>query len=130
MSTWIMCPECINKQEEICRLREELRQLKAKLQSQQRNITEGYFGAAIPSSKKAVKNNSHNNNENKNRGGAKIGHQGNGRRSLSLAQADRVEQVKLECNCPKCNGSDLESLDQHKRTVIDQEAKKVTLLYQ
>jgi transposase len=130
MSTRIICPECINKQEEIYRLREELKQLKAKLRIQQRKITEGYFGAATPSSKKPVKNNSHNNNENKNRGGAKVGHQGNGRRSVSLAQADRIEPVKLECNCPKCNGSDLEPLDQRERTVIDYEIKKVTVLYQ
>jgi transposase len=130
MSTRIVCPECINKQEEIYHLREELKQLKAKLRIQQRNISEGYFGSSTPSSKKPVKKASVKNGEQKNRGGAKLGHQGNGRRCCSAEQADRVEQVTLACNCPQCNSSDLEPLDQRERTVIDSEIKKVNIVYQ
>ena len=111
MSTRIVCPECINKQEEIYRLREELKQLKAKLRIQQRQISEGYFGSSTPSSQKPVKKSSVKNGDPKNRGGAKLGHQGNGRRCCSAEQADRVEEVKLACHCPQCNGSDLEVLD-------------------
>jgi transposase len=130
MSTRIVCPECINKQEEIYRLREELKQLKAKLRIQQRQISEGYFGSSTPSSKKPLKKSSVKNGDPKNRGGAKLGHQGNGRRCCSAEQADRVEQVKLACYCPQCNSSDLEQLDQRERTVIDFEIKRVTIVYQ
>jgi transposase len=130
MSTRIICSECIKKQEEIYRLRAEVKKLKAKLRIQERKITEGYFGSSTPSSKKPVKSNSDNNSENKNRGGAKVGHQGNGRRCMSAVQADRVEEIKLTCSCPKCNNSDLEQLDRRERTVIDYEIKKVTIVYQ
>lgn len=130
MSTRIVCTECVKKQEEIYRLRAEVKKLKAKLRIQERKITEGYFGSATPSSKKPVKNNCDHNSENKNRGGAKVGHRGNGRRSMSAVQADRVEEVKLTCNCPQCNSADLEQLDRRDRTVVDYEIKKVNILYQ
>ena len=97
MSTRIVCSECINKQEEIYRLREEVKTLKTKLRIQERKITEGYFGSSTPSSKKPVKNNSAKNSEEKNRGGAKVGHKGNGRRSVSIERADRVYELKVGC---------------------------------
>lgn len=130
MSTRIVCAECIKKQEEISRLREEVQQLKAKLRIQERKISEGYFGSSTPSSKKPVKKNSEKNNDQKNRGGAKEGHQGKGRRAVSAEQADRVEAVKVGCNCPKCHGSDWEVLDRRERTVSDYEIKKVKIVYQ
>ena len=130
MSTRLICPECVKKQEQIYLLREEVKRLKAKLRIQERKMTEGYFGSSTPSSKKPVKSNSDNNSENKNRGGAKVGHPGNGRSAMSAAEADRVEKVKLRCNCPKCDSSDLEQLDQRERTVIDYEIKKVNIVYQ
>jgi transposase len=129
MSTRIVCSECITKQQEIYRLRAELKQLKAKLRIQERKITEGYFGSATPSSQKPVKSNSDNNSEKKNRGGAKVGHPGNGRRAMSAAQADRVEEVKLDCRCPQCNGSDFQQLHRRERTVVDYEIKKVNIVY-
>lgn len=129
MSTRIVCAECIKKQEEIYRLREEVKRLKAQVRRQERKITEGYFGSSTPSSKKPVKNNIVKNGDQKNRGGAKVGHKGNGRRSVSAEQADRVEEVKVECSCPKCNGSDLEPLDRRERTVIDYEIKRVKIVY-
>ncbi|MDW7680699.1 MAG: hypothetical protein SCK70_09055, partial [bacterium] len=70
---------------------------------------------STPSSKKPVKNNTLKSGEQKNRGGAKVGHKGNGRRSVSAGKADRVENVKLNCNC---NSDNLEQLDQRERTVI------------
>ncbi len=128
MSTRIVCSECIKKQEEIYRLREEIHRLKAQLRRQDRKITEGYFGSSTPSSRKPVKKNSPN--EAKKRGGAKAGHQGNGRCSVSAAQADRVQEVKVECNCPQCHGTDLELLGKRERTVINYEIKKVKIVYQ
>lgn len=129
MSTRIVCSECVKKQEKIYRLREEVKRLKTQVRRQERKITEGYFGSSTPSSKKPVKESSVKNGEKKNRGGAKVGHKGNGRRSISLEQADRVKEVKLESSCPKCNGSDLEPLDRRERTVIDYEIKRVKILY-
>ena len=73
MSTRIICPQCIEKQEEIYRLREEVKKLKVQLRIQQRKITEGYFGSATPSSKKPVKNNCDKPAKQKNRGGARLG---------------------------------------------------------
>jgi transposase len=77
-----------------------------------------------------VKKSSVKNGDPKNRGGAQLSHQGNGRRCCSAEQADRVEQVKLACHCPQCNSSDLEPLDQRDRTVIDFEIKRVAIVYQ
>ncbi|HDP98740.1 MAG TPA: IS66 family transposase [bacterium] len=128
MSTRNLCSECIKKQEEIYRLREENKKLKAKLRLQERKITEGYFGSSTPSSKKPIKENSPNTVQ-KNRGGAKMGHKGNGRRSISLEQADRIEEVKVECRCPRCQSADLKYLDQRERTVINFELKKVRAVY-
>ena len=124
-----MCAVCIKKQEEIYRLREEVKRLKAQLRRQDRMITEGYFGSSTPSSKKPIKTNSVKNGEEKKRGGAKVGHRGNGRRTVSLEQADRVEEVEAEQICPKCDSSDLERLDRRERTVIDFEIRKVTTVY-
>lgn len=130
MSTRLVCSECIKKQEDIYRLRDELKKLKAKLRIQERKISEGYFGSSTPSSKKPLKKNSPKDGDQKNRGGAKVGHKGNGRRSVSAAQADRVQGVKVECSCPRCNSSDYEVLDQRERTVIDFDIKKVPIVYQ
>ena len=130
MSTRIICSECMEKQEEIYRLREEVKRLKRQLRRQERKISEGYFGSSTPSSKKPVKENSNKSGPNKNRGGAKVGHKGHGRRSFSAEQADRVEKVTIECNCPKCNSADLEQLDQRERRVIDFEIRRVNIVYQ
>ena len=128
MSTRIVCEECRKKQEEIYRLREKVQRLKAQIRRQDRKITEGYFGSSTPSAKRPVKKNSPN--EVRKRGGAKPGHPGNGRRSVSAAQADRVEEVKAACCCPRCHSHDLEALGQRERTVIDYEIKKVKIVYQ
>ena len=90
----INCRECIKKQEEIYRLKEELKNLKVTLRIQQRRITEGYFGSSTPSSKKPYKENSKAIGKEKNRGGAKRGHKGNGRQRIERADADRIEQIK------------------------------------
>src|SRR4030067_3652005 len=130
MSIKNICSECIKKQEEIYRLREENKSLKAKLRIQERKITEGYFGSSTPSSKKPVKSKTEKNNDEKKRGGGKLGHKGNGRSSVEAEQADRVEEIKAGCSCPKCNSADLELLDRRNRTVIDFEIKRVKVVYQ
>lgn len=101
------CAECIIKQEEIYRLREEVQRLKAQLRYQKRQATEGYFGSSSPSSKRPVKENSKTNSDDKKRGGGKPGHKGNGRQSYSAEGADRVEKVDVDSCCPNCGGDDL-----------------------
>src|SRR3990172_729810 len=130
MSVRNICSVCIKKQEEIYRLRKEIKCLKAQIRYQDRQITEGYFGSSTPSSKKPVKKNSEKESAEKNRGGAQIGHKGNGRRSVSAEKADRVQEVNVESHCPKCNGDELEQVDRRERTVIDFEIKRVKVLYQ
>ena len=75
MSSKIGCSLCFKKQQEIDRLKQENASLKAKLRYQERKITEGYFTSQTPSSKKPFKSNTPGSGE-KNRGGAKIGHEG------------------------------------------------------
>lgn len=130
MSIKIDCRECLIKQEEIYRLKEENKRLKDKLRIQERKITEGFFGSSTPSSKRPVKNNSAKTAEEKNKGGAKIGHKGNGRACLSKYQADRVEKVNASCCCPDCGGIDFEVLGERERTVIDFIVKKEKVVYQ
>jgi len=130
MSIKLDCRECLSKQEEIYRLKEENKHLKVKLRIQQRKVTEGFFGSSTPSSKKPVKNNSAKTAEEKNKGGAKIGHKGNGRASLPKDKADRVERVTASCCCPDCGGVDLEVLGQRERTVFDFIIKKEKVVYQ
>jgi len=130
MSAKINCAECIPKQEEIYRLREEVQRLKAQLRRQDRKSTEGYFGSSTPSSKKPVKKNSVKNGDEKNQGGGKPGHKGNGRHSVSAEQADRVEDVNVDSCCPNCGNDDLTYLERRERTVIEYITKREKVVYQ
>jgi transposase len=130
MSVRIECAECITKQEEIYRLREEVQRLKAQLHRQERKSTEGYFGSSTPSSKKPVKKNSAKNGDEKNQGGGKPGHKGNGRHSVSAEQADRVEDVNVDSCCPNCGADDFAYLERRERTVIEYITKREKVVYQ
>jgi len=102
MSTRLICPECVKKQEEIYRLREENKRLKVTLRRQQQKISQGYFGSATPSAQQPIKDNTKNDNPHKN-GGAKLGHAGNGRKKYTEDEADRVEYIECEQKiCPDC----------------------------
>ena len=48
------CPECLEKQQEIDRLQEEITRLKARLRYQERTAREGFFGSSTPSAKVPV----------------------------------------------------------------------------
>ena len=130
MKTRLICSECVKKQDEIYRLREQIKGLQAKLRYQERKISEGYFGSSTPSSKKPVKKNRAQSSPQKNRGGAQLGHKGNGRRRLSAEQADRVQPVKAASCCPQCHSRDLKPLGTRARTVIDYEIKRIEVVYQ
>ena len=132
MSNKIVCAECLNKQEEIYRLREENKRLKDKLRAQERKITEGFFGSSTPSSKKPVKENTAKDNKEKNKGGAVAGHKGNGRSQITLQTADRIEKTEITSPCPHCGGNDfkeLGGLGERERGVIDFEIKTEKVLY-
>lgn len=125
----IVCSECFNKQQEIDRLKQENISLKAKLRYQERKITEGYFASQTPSSKKPFKSNTPTLLQ-KNRGGAKVGHKGHGRRSFGEQEADMIKKIKVPEYCQNC-GEKLENKGLKSRCVIDIEPIQVEkILYQ
>lgn len=117
------CRGCLEKQRRIYDLEEENRRLKAQLRYQERTAKEGFFGSSTPSSKVPVKPNSLAERQAR-RGGAKFGHKGNGRKAVSAAEADRVESVGVQKECPGC-GAELEPKGFRPRTVIECEPVKI-----
>ena len=111
------CWECFEKQRRIDRLEEEVKRLKAQLRYRENTEKEGYFGSSTPSSKLVFKSNSLKDNQEK-RGGAQKGHPGYGRRTLREEEADGVEDVLVEDECPYCGGV-LEEKGVKRRTVIE-----------
>ncbi len=129
MSSKIDCNQCFKKQQEIDSLKQENVSLKAKLRYQERKITEGYFASQTPSSKKPFKSNTSAPIE-KNRGGAKVGHKGHGRRSFSEQEADIIKKIKVPEYCQDC-AEKLKNKGLKRRSVIDIEPIKVQkILYQ
>jgi hypothetical protein len=119
----------LKKQQEIDRLREENARLKARLRYQERTAKEGFFGSATPSSKVPVKP-SVPLEPGPRFGGAKSGHVGHGRHTISPEQADRVARVPAPERCPAC-GRRLEAKGTKSRTVLDvQPLRRQTVCYQ
>lgn len=116
------CPACLDKQRQIDELKDEVKNLRAKLRYQTRQGQEGFFGSSTPSSKLPVKPNT-GEQEQKPRG-AKPGHKGNGRKSHDWESVDRTVDVEPESEtCPDC-GSPLEKKGWAERSVIDTPRKK------
>ena len=116
------CRECLEKQREIDRLKEENVRLRARLRYQVR-ITreEGPFGSSTPSSKIPLKANTALSLEDRQarRGGAKPGHVGHGRRTAKASEADEVVTLEAaERLCPHC-GIALKERACVPRTVIE-----------
>ena len=111
------CQDCLDKLREIDRLKAEVQRLKAALHYRDRKREDGPFGSSTPSSLIPLKPNSKEENINK-KGGAKFGHKGHGRKSLTPQQADRIEEVSVDRTCPHC-GDALVSKGRRSRTVID-----------
>lgn len=116
-SDWTVCKGCLEKQQKIDRLEEELRRVKAKLRYQERTAKEGPFGASTPSSQVPVKANSLPENQAR-KGGARHGHPGHGRRPLPPAQVQRTIPVHLPACCPQC-GTKLVNRGRARRAVLD-----------
>ena len=113
-SDWTICKECLQKQQKIDRLEEELGRVKAKLRYQERTAQEGPFGSSTPSSKVPRKANSLEENQAR-KGGARPGHPGHGRQPRP---SERTLVVRLPTTCPDC-GAILESRGVKRRTVLD-----------
>jgi len=111
------CPGCLQKQQVIDGLKEEIIRLKDRLRHQERNALEAPFGSSTPSAKLAVKPNSLADNQKK-KGGAKPGHAGYGRWQPATGEVTRTERVPGLQKCPGC-GADLLAKGYKKRTVID-----------
>lgn len=112
------CEECLNKQREIDYLKDEIQRLKQKLRYKILKENEGFFGSSTSSGKIPLKANTPD-TESKPRG-AKEGHQGFGRKKLTLSEADRIETVASSVgdNCPNC-GNPLVEKGFDERTVFD-----------
>jgi len=116
-SDWTVCKGCLEKQQKIDRLEEELRRVKSQLRYQQRTAKEGPFGSSTPSSKVPLKPSSAEANQSR-KGGGKPGHPGHGRQAYSQQQAERIVRIPLPASCPDC-GATLVSRGVARRTVLD-----------
>ncbi|MHA2064207.1 MAG: IS66 family transposase [Candidatus Thorarchaeota archaeon] len=122
------CKGCLEKQQKINELEQEVAYLNDKLRRQKRAAQEGFFGSSTPSSKVPVKPNTSTKHQ-RNRGGGKPGHKGHGRSSICEQDADNVERVGVDNVCPDC-GSDLEEKGVRTRAVIDcQPVKMKKIVY-
>ncbi len=113
------CEECVRKQVEIDRLKEEMEMLKAVVRYRKKGRAYSpLFGSSTPSSKIEIKENSKEEAQKKS-GGAECGHKGVGRKIFKRAEADEVVGLKVELkNCPSCGG-DLEYKGIDERCIID-----------
>jgi transposase len=111
------CRDCLRKQQEIDRLKEENARLKDRLRYQERNAKEAPFGSSTPSAKLVVKPNSLEDNQKK-KGGAKPGHAGGGRHQPQPEEVTRTQRVAGPKECPDC-GARLGAKGFKRRTVID-----------
>jgi transposase len=108
------CKGCFEKQLKIDALIEENTQLKAQLRYRERKEKEGFFGASTPSSKLPVKEATPEENRAK-KGGARIGHEGHGRKSH---ETETVIFIEGPAVCPECGG-ELVVVEIRDRAVIE-----------
>lgn len=119
----VFCSSCLNKQQKIDRLEEEVKSLKSKLKYREKEDKQEFFGSSTPSSKKKFKEKSSDDNKKK-QGGARKGHKGNGRRIFTAEEADDVIDYEIETtHCPDCN-VELEEKDTEERAVVEGEMLK------
>jgi transposase len=121
------CQECLKKQLKIDELTEENERLKRQLRYRKRKQEEGFFGSSTPSSKLPVKPNTPQAPANRKRPGAKPGHTGAGRASVSEEDAEHVVQVEPVAPtgvCPECGGALIDK-GVERRTVLESRPVKV-----
>ena len=124
------CESCFQKQLTIDRLTQENESLRGELQRLKRKAVEGFFSSSTPSAKLPLKENS-TEEKSKQRGGAKLGHPGHGRKAHSAEEAEEVRVVKVEpTSCPTCESA-LVHKGSVERPVLDLDLMRVKkLLYQ
>ena len=126
-----LCEGCLAKQREIDRLKEEVQQLRQKLNQNQRRSKEGFFGSSTPSSQVPVKPNSLLENQAK-KGGGQVGHRGIGRQVFSSTEAEEVRIAEVSvavCDTCECH---LQRLSANERAIYEVEqraSQKDLLLY-
>lgn len=111
------CHGCFTKKLEIERLREENQALKLKLKKLRVGTLPGTIGAHTPPSQIPFKGKSKESGSGKN-GGARVGHTGNGRRSISEETADEVIKLPAPRQCDRC-GTELRCHSKRLRSVLD-----------
>jgi hypothetical protein len=117
MASLYICKKCLELKRENDHLKEENQSLKSKLKYQEKKHKEGYFGSSTPSSKVHLKAHSLVENQKK-KGGAKIGHNGHGRKKETDDTADEVKTLSIEEICTVCQ-RELRSKEFRERTIID-----------
>lgn len=110
------CQKCFEKQCENDKLREIIVSLKSQIRTLKNSQKEGPFGSSTPSSRQHFKPNA-NEDESKKVGGARKGHQGHGRKTLSHGEV-RQETLDIDPHCPDC-GSVLNMKKPVSRTIVD-----------
>jgi transposase len=116
------CKSCFEKQRRIDELAEENKRLKEQLRYRERKEKEGFFGASTPSSKLPTKETTPEKNRQK-KGGARIGHEGHGRKSHTEETADVVISLDPPTVCPRCGG-ELVVVEMRDRAVIESSPMK------
>jgi len=112
------CKSCFEKQQHIDLLEQEVISLRWKLRYREEKDKEPFFGSSTPSSKLPFKKNSLEENTH-NKGGAKIGHKGNGRKPISEDNANEIiDRFVEEDKCPDCGGK-LEYKETILRSIVD-----------
>jgi len=123
------CSGCLKKQLVIDRLQEEILRLKARLRYQERTAKEGPFGSSTPSAKVPIKANAPPQSSQQ-RGGARLGHRGWGRRPIPAEQITGQQSVSAPEHCPYC-GAELDPKGRKARTIIDLEpVRKEVIRYE
>lgn len=117
------CKGCLDKDRRIAELEEKVRLFRDRLRYQERTVDERPFGSSTPSSKVPVKPGADPERRNR-QGGAKVGHEGHGRRTFTVEEADRFDRVPAQRCCPDC-GEVLRPKDLKERTVLDCRPVKV-----
>lgn len=120
----VFCSICLEKQQKIDRLEEEIVSLKAKLRYRSKKDSKEFFGSSTPSSQKKFKEKSTEENQNK-KGGAVSGHKNNpGRKLFGADQADEIIDYNPEfTHCPCCN-VELKNKEVQERSVLEGEMLK------
>lgn len=122
------CADCLEKQREIDRLKEEVQQLRLKVCANQRKSKAGFFGSSTPSSQVPLKANALADKQAK-KGGGRLGHPGVGRQIFSPAEADEIRVAAVSrAVCQTCNCA-LSRQSSNRRAVYELQPEQIRKIY-